>query len=1620
MSTFSNAYATKIFAEHPISLYALDDDVSYISLISDEQRKFEADSPYAGWSVTNGSADDDIPLPSLPSPFVGGPYGGIAGDLPSANDFIIEWQSPELFKLSDLNQELGSFAIALYLYQFSIFINWYEVGYSTGSEEFVTRVQAPDRPSWINFDFTYMPEQYNNDDVKIVIRANVNLNRGSAVGQIDDYRFLVNGLSIGQWSETTSAESLGATPESAPMDYFGVPTREYGIIDEPGYYIVEENRLLAKNEGTPLVYGAKNLTRIYPSPSSGPSLIIPGNGFLFESNRYERSSIEFWFKADPNTEEFKRIFGPVDNDYGVYVNNGFISLLIGDSFASHPVSEWYRTMLVNIVVDDSEVRLYINGENVLSVPIDKENIVLTNENDWVAFYSCPEINVFELDCISFYSYPVPLPVAKRRFVYGQGTESPQTLASSFKGTTSYVDFSNANYTFNTIYPDTANWSAGYKDNLISTKSSISVPDYQLPEITIVDRDIQELYRENKNTNDLTGETFFTFRPLAPSTANLVPNGFFNENIDGWEKINNTALSRVFDEEKQQSAMRVASFNNWQRVLTDGVETLDWENWDDGEWEDVLFFESDGFIAGAKTSQRILISPNLAYRFSIDVKRIIGTSNDPYVLIEWFDAASGGNKLGENESTPFSVPLNQWTTLEVSAISPPGSEYARLTFFMSRSQVSSGEVQIVTAAQLIPLELNWTEPGYIFFDSLNFVERLTSFYGVFSSRDLSSYSPLVVIRNISGFDEFRIFVENNSIRYTFNGELLYLEELEFEGGGLGGGLGGGFQHGGYYYGPEQEYFSFVAGINISQFSQQYGYAVSRFFQSPELLQMYVAGDTVETFYDRLFSFGFCNETNNQEIENNFLENGVIDRFEFENLLNHFATYTLTPINRYNRFFMDISVSALWEEYFPLSSFAGFVKNIDGDVYYDVDMLQINLGYPPVTEIKEETIQDIRWTYAELFKDFNIPIQKSYNILNNPSLSGYQIYAELDFKRITQFFLDTEKSQLRSYVTFQALSDGANEPISNFPFTRNLSANRVIDPDIENNPAQPFRSYLTKFEFVDRTIVFPPKTIKFDDIAMVVHFDIKQEGILSNPLKVRDFEITSRALSQYDFNPIGTEFGTPIYPYVKSGVYFDNKQKNPMIISKRRFPYIYLTKDSGIELLGSQTLETEYSAAIPINEQRAADFDVGAMQFWMKFDKVEFPTTAFPVFEIQGSEKTIEFVIRTDASGKRGNLVARDKQSKFLENRIVFYQNGIRVKSPTVELDQWNAIGMSFDDPFVFDGIPGYITFFRGISFHNVTYFKSQGLGESVATLTRLWAKVFSDNDIDNLSWATWFVGEDVSVTQTRTNIAYNPSAEVDLKGWSPTGGGMSVSRITSDAKFGDASVQCVQSSSNNSGILFANLSGERISVDPNKEYTASAYVRIPTGSSDKTLRFRVRQYTDVTGGSILPIINGTQLFNFSSATGWIRVFFTFTTGASTGGIGLEISQQTGNIAGDTFYIDGLLLEESTGLVPKVNKYFDGSVAVGGLLAQSLAWNGTPHDSSSTSISFVPAEGQIRQWIDVYVFDQVLTYILNPQDIFKVYAGTNQEIIDSGQTLEFSADAVVSISDVKWNRISGEAL
>jgi hypothetical protein len=1437
MTQISNLYASKVFSEHPISLYPLDDDVSYISLISDEKRLFGS----GGWESALGDVlfDDSPDLPEILSPFKDNFYTqfSVPTPEPESEDFTFEIKSPDIFQLQDLNESLATFSISMYLYQSSFFINWYEVGYSYFNQglqeevETVSRVMANQGREWLNFDFSYLPNEYDSSNVKIIIRVNAR-----AGGQESDYRFIVNGMCVGQWTETFSSSLLGITPELSRNGYLGYPITEYGIQENSGYYIVEDNKLLSKNQGLPLVYGSKTSTKIYPSKEDGkPSIIFPAKGFLNNEGKNNEYTFEFWINIKPNTNEEKRIFGPLLGTDGLYVKDGLITLSVGGEIASHYVSEWYRPMIVHISISLDSIYLFINGENVLNLPFNKKTINLASGNDWVGFYSYEGIEFFSIDCVAIYPYPISKDVAKRRFVYGQGTDSPEFVASSFDGVNSYINFSNAKYGVNKIYPDSLQWNDGFSDNLEVTRSSISVPSYSLPQVFIQGRNVQELYSDNKIVNEMQDDSFFTFRP----------------NIEDNE------------------------------MVAEGIK--------------------------------------------------------------------------------------------------------------------------------------WNEPGYIYFDSLGFVDNLSSIYGVFSTKDIISRQPLMKINNSLTRDVLSIYIESKKVKYAFNNDILYEESIE------GDSEGSGYD----YYFPKTEYDDYpdnwshpiAFGFNIENFSETFGYRIKRFLQSKDYLQAYFAGDGVDTFSYKVHAISFSNSLNVIEIEDKFLSNGIVDFEEYEDLVNHIASYTLVPLIRYGHFFMDISVSALWEEYFPLSSFASYVSNYEGEQYLDLDFLQVNLGYPSVTEIIEKMVDQFGWNYAELFLLFNSPAQKSYSILNNSSLSGYEIYEDLTTNKVLEIFLNTEKSSLRSYITFQLLSEGANIPLGEFPYTKDLYADKYIDANRESTLQNKNKPYMTKFEFLDKTIVFPPKAIDFNKIAIVFHFIIKQEGILSNPLVVRDFEIVSRALNHNELTSIGSESGPEFYSYVRSGVYFENKTNNPVLISKKRYPYLYLTEDAGLSTLGKQTKEKEYGITMPINKGKSNEYMVSAIQSWFKYNLTSFSSIAYPIFQIESLNKTIEFIIKSDPSGKRGVIVARNKKTFEIEQNVTYFQNGRRVKNPIVEKDEWFSLGVLFDEELIFNQFTGYMNFFRGVSFNNVSHYKPSGLGKTLEIIARPWRRVYEDLQENVFRWSYWYVNDNTRV-DTRQNIVYNPNLSVDLTGWEAAGTGATI-EIVNEGRFNDKSLKCITGSSINSGVRFANSSGERMSILPNTEYTASVYLKIPEESPNKTIRLRSRQYSSVSGGSVVSI-ESYQSIGITPIDGWIRLSFTLTSEPTAEALSFEVSQENNNESGSIFYVGNALVEKTENLNPKVNRYFDGDFVMPGTLSENNVWDGPEGMSASSMTYFVPEVGDVRQWESVYALTEATLFSLSPEDIYKAFIGVNGVVVDDGASISIDADTMRVLSSVKWSRFSQKPL
>ena len=101
MSTPSNLYAEKIYAEHPQFMWALDDQADYVSLISEANREISL------WSIDNGASIETEEL--LDAPFPNSIINKITPGAVLGETFSTTLVSPELVNVEDLNQVLKHF-----------------------------------------------------------------------------------------------------------------------------------------------------------------------------------------------------------------------------------------------------------------------------------------------------------------------------------------------------------------------------------------------------------------------------------------------------------------------------------------------------------------------------------------------------------------------------------------------------------------------------------------------------------------------------------------------------------------------------------------------------------------------------------------------------------------------------------------------------------------------------------------------------------------------------------------------------------------------------------------------------------------------------------------------------------------------------------------------------------------------------------------------------------------------------------------------------------------------------------------------------------------------------------------------------------------------------------------------------------------------------------------------------------------------------------------------------------------------------------------------------------------------------------------------------------------------
>ena len=1297
-STLSNLYVEKASSEHPTAMWMLNEQVDYISHISEANRPIEL---FANWSVANGEAVADSSS-DRQAPFVNSSTSKIIGLVPE--NFNEDQDDPANITLTgkfnfanNFTPELFNFSIGLYVYLETALANTFSIGYKyTLAGETVEVLSTKNVTSrylnnWIFASDTFDIPPAGATNIRLLIRLNVS--EGGAPGA---YNFLINGLSVGQWSEDYNKTSFGVTTKPIPSN-IALPSTlksltafSYGTSGDNAHYLSTDNLLSAKNFGIPLVFGSNNVTQITENVKDNvnyPSLIFPGYGFLNERGKYNPYTVEMWLRINSESANTKRIFGPIGkideelSSDGLYVDGPFLSLKIGNSVGSHFVGDWFRPMLIHIRVSKNSAVLLLNGEEVINLTINQETITFPDEfnnigqsQDWLGFYAYEDINPIDIDTFSIYSYPMPTVIAKRRWVWGQAVTAPEQTNSPLNSITAFNDYAFANYTSNYNYPDFANWKQAYFSNVNAESKALSLPQYALP-----------AFRLEGVTINLLGSK--------ATPEDLPDSGNF---ADAWI-VNSTGDTYVWD----------SATNEWYN-LGQNVGPLNTSS--EELFEDIHATINPSSLDMDDVSGRryITLSPNGSWNSNTDHIYFNSFSilNEQAQTVYGVFKTTGGDQdktlikiVNKNNGNNIRISINN-NLVSYQAIIGGTTQLIKTKTVNSNEKFCVGlDIRKIFQSQNININRFFSDQSSL--EMYVGGDGVSKFTGKIYKVGLDA--PYNSRKTLWMYDDDGIM--NPHVSYSISGSTSEDQEITFT---------TSTKHN-YLIGDRVNIKATNSSFNLNE-QEVISLTDNTFTVANPSTNSYGSGTTVT---------------------------------DSANILNkHTANYTLTAIKKYGLFFPDIAVAGYWEDYMPLSYFGKTITNYDLSSNYELDMIQYNQDFPEPPKFLS-TVETSLWNYEDLRLEYSEPILLTYEDLNNDFYTGWKDYAEMSDNTVRTTFYETKESNLRSYVSFQKVKDGANRSLADFSSFAKPLTSGIIDPSEFELDWQE-----TAFETTTGTLIYPPrknyltnKDVDFNDYALVYHLEFKSEGINHQPIRFRELQLASQVYESTDFTPVGSRFGIPVYYYSKSGIYFDLKAKNPVATYKKSTPYLYLDRHSGWKIKGKFDTNVDRGIAIPVNLPAATGIEVSSIQLWVRFSEEQFPEEPVMVFSIDHNDGIYDFFVQSDGSTKRGFIFAVDRDSAEVVETIEYYVNGESVSRPYIGQKEWSMIGLQFGRLLDFNNRTGLINLNGPLTYNNVSYNLATNIEKNLTREVRSWEDISTAKN--SLVTGAIITGSNVTYTADNT-------------------------------------------------------------------------------------------------------------------------------------------------------------------------------------------------------------------------------------------------------------------------------
>jgi hypothetical protein len=507
--------------------------------------------------------------------------------------------------------------------------------------------------------------------------------------------------------------------------------------------------------------------------------------------------------------------------------------------------------------------------------------------------------------------------------------------------------------------------------------------------------------------------------------------------------------------------------------------------------------------------------------------------------------------------------------------------------------------------------------------------------------------------------------------------------------------------------------FAVGIDFNKIEQAYYSTVGSFFSKPETLSLNFAGNQQDTFLGKIFSLTINNDFfTDKDGSQMFNSSGIAIKNFNTDLYDYIGSYTLLPKTTNTSMLLDVGVSGYWESSIPLSYFGKYITQANGSLKYDLDLLQFNVDAP-----------------SSIFSKYN---QES---------SDYQ-----------------DSLSTKVYVTLQNILEIGQVVYTQFTNIENIGMNRILDL------GEVTSSEDTKYKINDGTVIYPPKDISgFTNYYITIHVEISSKGVNTENVKIKNMGLAALSFNEGEFYSINTPATGKFYPIVKNEDQYVYKRRIPVLIDTDSSPYLYLSGDSGIEVLPDIDENLVKGITVPINETLKSDQELVGLQMFLMYNESKLFSERRKIGKIFSSDNSYDIVLSPEDDGKRAFLYIFDSSTGAQFTNARFFLNGKLVNNIVIEPLSWNYIAISLQENSIqLGGIIGEIELYSGLKINNVASFMELNPIKQELTVYDKWLGI-ADN-LDNVtngvideSWGYW----SASVSKTWQEILDERSLEVTV-------------------------------------------------------------------------------------------------------------------------------------------------------------------------------------------------------------------------------------------------------------------